>query len=170
MVVVGDLVVRVLRHLAQDVPQLVHGAALDLRPSPRERDRAVQTGVPVDNAQPRCLQAALDQALQEALPRRARLGAADLEAHEPLRPVAEDGDAGQHGQAGDAASGAHAQRESRPRYRYTTLRSASDCLLHASHSPRSVPTIRDTALLDSGAFFSSGRSAPRMRRVFPPDR
>jgi hypothetical protein len=49
--------------------------------------------------------------LQEAFPRRAGFGAADLEAYKPLGSVAEDGDAGQHGQAGDAAGGAHAQRD-----------------------------------------------------------
>jgi hypothetical protein len=56
------------------------------------------------------------------------------------------------------------------RYRYTTLRSASDCVRHVSLSPRRVVTIRDTALLDSGAFLGSWRNAPRIRRVFPPDR
>jgi len=32
----------------------------------------------------------------------------------------------------------------------------------------SVATIRETALLESGAALSSGRSAPRIRRWFPP--
>jgi hypothetical protein len=56
------------------------------------------------------------------------------------------------------------------RYRYTTFKSASDCVFHASQSPRRVVTIRETALLDKGAFLSSGRSAPRIRRVLPPDK
>jgi hypothetical protein len=34
----------------------------------------------------------------------------------------------------------------------------------------SVVTTRETALFDSGAALSSGWSAPRMRRVFPPAR
>jgi hypothetical protein len=50
VVVVGDFVMGVLRRLAQDVPELVHGAALDLRRPPRERDRAVQASLPVNDA------------------------------------------------------------------------------------------------------------------------
>ena len=46
-----DVIVRVLGHLAQDVPELVDRAALDLRRPPRERDCPVQARVAVDDAQ-----------------------------------------------------------------------------------------------------------------------
>jgi hypothetical protein len=56
------------------------------------------------------------------------------------------------------------------RYRYASSTSVSLRACHASSSWRSVATIRETALFDSGAAFSSGDSAPRMRRVLPPER
>ena len=46
--------------------------------------------------------------------------------------------------------------------------SASDRAAQVSSAPLSVPTMRDTALRDSGAAWSRGCSAPLSRRVFAP--
>ena len=46
--------------------------------------------------------------------------------------------------------------------------SASDRAAQVSSAPLSVPTMRDTALRDSGAALSRGCSAPLSRRVFAP--
>lgn len=49
-----------------------------------------------------------------------------------------------------------------------TSRSPTDWVRQASTSALSVPTIRETALFESGAALSSEESAPRNRQVLPP--
>src|SRR2546421_3060251 len=85
--VVGDLLARVLRRLAHQVAQLVHAAALHRRLAPDERERAPQASVAVDDAEQRHLEPALDQVLEEALPRLVRFAAAHLQRHQLLLPV-----------------------------------------------------------------------------------
>jgi hypothetical protein len=100
--------------------------------------------------QTRRLQAAVDQALEKTLPRRTRLGAADLEAHEPLGPVAEDGDSGQHGRAGDTGdAGPKARRFARAR------RADSRRLAKITRVSCPIPA----------ALVATGR--PRFRSAFP---
>src|SRR5262245_5648673 len=165
-----DLREGVLRRLALEVPQLMDGTALDQGLGPHEADGLSQARVPVDHAPQGRGEAAATQVGEAALPGIERLAPrAELQRQELLLPIGEDATTPRTGRLTTFPT-LRTRRARASRYTHTMSSGANDRVRQASSSALSVPTIRETALLESGAALSSGLRAPRSRRVLPPAR
>ena len=91
----------VLGRLPLEIAELMHGTALDTGPGPDELDRLPQPRVAVDHADDRGSEAPGDEIVQAALPGVERLAAAELQRHELLLSVGENGNHAEDGDAGD---------------------------------------------------------------------
>jgi len=169
MEIISNLSERVLGHLALQIAELVDTAALHCGSSPHLADGSAQAGIAIDDRQDRGPQAARDEIVETALPRRERLTAAQLESKQMLLPIGQDADGTEDGHAHDPSGTAYTQGKA-VELNVITSSSASERRRHASRPSYSVAMTRETALLDRGAALSSGWSAPRIRRVFPPAR
>jgi hypothetical protein len=169
MEVLPELGENVLGSLALEVAELVHATALHGGPRPDRTDGPAQAGVAVDDAEQRRRQAPCPQIVQTPLPRLEGFpAAAEVQGHQLLLPVHEDRHDREHRHADHLARTAHAQGQG-IEIEIDEVEVAERPLLPPLQ-PRSLPTIRETALRESGAALSKGARAPRSLRVLPPAR
>src|SRR5262249_12370825 len=93
------------------IAQLVDTATLHSRAGPHLADSAPKPCIAVDNGEHWRLQAACDEIVQAAFPRRERLTMAQLQGEQALSPIGEDPDDAQHRHADHPSCTAYAQSE-----------------------------------------------------------
>jgi hypothetical protein len=125
--------------------------------------------VAVDHADHRGSEAADDEIVQAALPGVERLATAELQRHEVLLSVGENGDHAECGHADDLPGAPNPQGDGvqvEAKHVDIGQRPGAPGLQFSLERAN----VSETALFERGAALRSGASAPRTRRVLPPAR